>query len=225
MTSFSDHAILPSKEPIHHTFAVAMMNEFVSNLVFKGIQGTQPSNIDFFDISLSTIQSGVSRISYKAAVETIALFNEDFKKIKEDPKNKSQTIVYLAGGSLGALYAPGINYPIDCIREFRNKKNKKFEITFKGAETFYADRVFSYIGFATSMGKFVPLLPKPKNHIQNYFLIQMSRFNGVLTAYPYKMIKYNVEFVPYVKNCLTSFAIKMISSDLSCKVQKGIYGS
>lgn len=222
MTNFSDSKMLSNKESIHSYLAAAMVNGLVSNLVFKGIQGNQQANFDFFDISLATIQSGVSRISYKAAVETLARFNEDFKKIKEDPKNRSQTIVYLAGGSLGALYATGINYPIDCIREFRNSKNKEFKMTFKGAESFYADRVFGYIGFATSMNKFAPLFPKPTNHIQKYILIQMSHLNGILTAYPYKMLKNNVEFVPYVKNYLISFAIKMISTDLSSHFQKEI---
>ena len=154
MTNFNTYTYISNKESIHRSFAGAMVNGFISNFVFKGIQGNPQANFDFFDITFASIQSGVSHISYRAAVETISRFNEDFKRIKEDPKNRSQVIVYIAGSSLGALYATGINYPINCIREFRNNKNftnKEFKMSFKEAKNFYADRVFGYIGFATSM--------------------------------------------------------------------------
>lgn len=226
MSDFSNNSLPSDNDSIQRSFATAMMNSFVSNLVFKGIQSPPNHGIDFFDISLATIESGVSQLSYRAAIETIAHYNEEFKKIKEDPKNKYQTIVYMAGSSLGALYATGINYPIECIREFRNSdnENKKINMNLKDAKSFYVDKVFGYFGFATSMKKLSPLFPKFKNNnVHNYFLIQMSRLNSLLTIYPYKMLKQNsVEFVPYMKNSIQSLAIKAISSDLSTQFQKEI---
>lgn len=222
MSHFSNHTLFSSKDSIHRSFIEAMMSGLVSDLVFKGIHGSPHANFDFFDLSLAAFQSGVSEVSYRVAIETIACFSKNFKKVKDDPQNKSQTIVYLTGGSLGALYATGINYPIDCIREFRNNNNKEFKMNFQEAEKFYADKAFNYIGYATSMGNIVPLLPKSTNNFNNHFVIQMSHLNGILTAYPSKIIKKNSEFLPYIKRCVKSCAVKRISSGLLSNFQKGI---
>ena len=229
----------PNAASIHRSFAGAMMSNLITDFVFKGIHGTpQHIDIDLLDVSLAAFQGGVSYVSYQAAVETLVHLSDKFKEIKEDPKNRSQAIVYIGGGSLAALYATGINYPIDCFREFRNfNKNqsdivkneyKSFNITLKGAEKFFTDRVFGYIGFAKSMGNIIPMLSKPTSSLhkwtQTHFLIQMSHLNGILTAYPYQMLRYNVKFVPYVKNYLKSVARKMISSDLSSHFKREICG-
>lgn len=227
---------------IHRSFAGAMMSNLITDFVFKGINGTPHHiNLDLIDTSLAAFQGGVSYVSYQAAVETLVRLSDKFREIKEDPKNRSQAIVYIGGGSLAALYATGINYPIDCLREFRNfnknmkktennvqTENKPFNISLTGAEKFFTDRVFGYIGFATSMGNIIPMLSKPKSSIhkwtQTHFLIQMSHLNGILIAYPYQMLRYNVKFVPYVKNYLKSVARKMISSDLSSHFKREING-
>ena len=222
---------IPSdKVLLQSSFAGAMMSGLLTDFVFKGLQGAPQSlKLDLLDMSLASIQNGVSNISYQAAIDTLSLISEDFKNIHEDPKNKSQTTVYLLGGSLGALYATGINYPIQCLREFRYYKkpeHKDFNMSFKGAEKFFTDRVFGYIGFATSMGSFCKILPKPKNSFhkwsQSHFLVQMSHLNGVLTAYPYQMLRYNAKFGPYLKNYLKSVGRKMIFSDLSLHLKREI---
>lgn len=149
--------------------------------------------------------------------KTLAKLSSDFKEIKDDPKNKSQAIVYMTGGSLAVLYATGINYPIDCLREFRKSYDK-----------FFTGRVFGYVGFPTSMGNIIPHLSPPKNSFhkwsQTHFLIQMPHFNGILTSYPYQFIRYNVSFIPYVKNYLKSVGRKMISSYLSSHFKREISG-
>lgn len=227
-----------NKAALHRSFAGAMMSGLITDFVFKGIHGT-PEHIQFdlLDASLAAFQGGISYISYQAAVDTLVHFSQKFREIKEDPANRSQAVVYIAGGSLAALYATSINYPIDCLREFRNyakekaenqKESNGFNMTLRGAEKFFTDRVFGYIGFATSMGNIIPLLPKPKNSVhkwsQTHFLIQMSHLNGILTAYPYQMIRYNVSFIPYVKNYLKNVARKMISSDLSSHLKRELCG-
>ncbi|KAK8836444.1 hypothetical protein M9Y10_037702 [Tritrichomonas musculus] len=230
MSQINKIPVTSDKVLLQSSFAGAMMSGMITDFVFKGIQGAPNSiKLDLLDISLASIQNGVSNIAYQAAVDTLSLISEDFKNIHEDPKNKSQTIVYLAGGSLGALYATGINYPIQCLREFRYHKKsdrREFNMSFKGAEKFFTDRVFGYIGFATSMGCFCNILPKPKSNFykwsQMHFLIQMSHLNGILTAYPYQMIRYNVKFGPYLKNYLRSIGKKMILTDLSSHFKKEI---
>lgn len=217
----NDNALLSSKESIHRSFAGAMISGLVSDLVFKGIHGTH-SNFDLLDISLAAFQSGVSRVSYRAAIETIACLNKDFEKIQDDPKAVSQSIVYLTGGSLGALYATGINYPIDCIREFRNNRNKEFKMNFTDAEKFYADRVFYYVGYATSMGNIVPLLSKQKNNFKRHPRMQISHLKTILVGNPHKILNCNSEFMPCIKYYAKSFAVEIISSDLLSSFQKGI---
>lgn len=216
MTSFSSNDIFS----IHRSFIEAMMSEFISDLFHIGIQGTHLTHLNFFDISLAAFQSGVSEVLYRAAVETIAHVNANFKKIKDDPTKKSQTIVYLTGGSLGALFATGINYPINCVREFRNKKRKEFKMSFEEAEKFYEDKIFNYVGYATSMGNIVPLLPKSKSDLQYHF--NLSHLNGILLDYPFKMMKHHSEFVPYIKHYSKLFAVKFFSSDFMSSFQKGI---
>lgn len=151
-----------------------MMSGLIIDIAFKGIQ-MKP---DLFDISLASIQNGISNISYQAAVKTLSYLSEDF--IHEDKQNKPQTIVYLAGGSLAALYATWINYPIQCLCEFRyykKSKNYHFNISYKGAEKFFTDRVFGYIGFATSMGSICKVLPKPKNNFHKWPQMQFLNIN------------------------------------------------
>lgn len=222
------------KAALHRSFAGAMMSGLITDFVFKGIHGT-PEHIqfDFLDSSLAAFQSGISYISYQAAVDTLVHCSQKFREIKEDPKNRSQAVVYVAGGSLAALYATSINYPIDCIRDFRNYQKTKnesynFKLSLREAEKFFTDRVFGYIGFATSMGNIIPLLSKPKNSVhkwsQTHLLVQMSHLNGILTAYPYQMIRYNVSFVPYLKNYMKNIARKMISSDLSSHFKRELCG-
>ena len=230
----TNHNTTVNKAAIHRSFAGAMMSGLITDFVFKGIHGT-PDHIQFdlLDTSLAAIQGGISYISYQAAVDTLAHFSQKFREIKDDPKNRSQAVVYIAGGALATLYATSINYPIDCLREFRNYPKKddnayNFQMTLRGAEKFFTDRVFGYIGFATSMGNIIPLLSKPRNSVhkwsQTHFLIQMSHLNGALTSYPYQMIRYNASFVPYVKNYLKNIVRKMISSDLSSHFKRELCG-
>ena len=228
MSDFNSVTVPSGKLLLQSSFAGAMMSGLITDFVFTGIQGIpNQMKLDIFDISLASIQSGVSNVAYQAAVDTLSLISEDFKNIREDPNNKSQAIVYLAGGSLGALYATGINYPIQCFRESRYY-NHKFNMSFKGAEKFFTDRVFGYVGFATSMGSFCKVLPEPKNDFlkwsQTHLLIQMSHLNGILTAYPYQMIRYHAKFGPYIKNYLKSVGKKIISTDLSSHFKKEIIG-
>lgn len=231
--------IKSAQAPLNRSFAGAMMSGMLTDAIFKGIQGTPDgTKFDIVDSSLSAFQSGVSYISYQAAVELLCTMNKKFKEIKDDPKNRSQAVVYIAGGSLAATIATGINYPIECFREYRNfelkngQKDKSqmpvIKISFKDAGKWFSDRVFGYIGFATSMGNIIPHLSPPRSSIhkwyQTQFLIQMSHFNGILTAYPYQFLRYNVSFVPYIKNYLKSVGRKMVSSDLSSYFKREMSG-
>ena len=216
------------------------MSNILTDVIFKGIQGTPDgTKYDIIDSSLAAFQGGVSYISYQAAVEALAAMSKRFKEIKEDPKKRSQAVVYIAGGSLAATIATSINYPIECFREYRMvdkkaktdpncPKNHLLCMSTKDAEKFFTDRVFGYIGFAASMGNIIPHLAPPKSSIQKWsqtqFLIQMSHFNGILTAYPYQFLRYKVSFVPYVKNYLKSVTRKMISSDFSSYFKREISG-
>lgn len=224
---------------LNRSFVGAMMSCIVTDALFKGIQGTPCGmKFDVVDSSLAAIQSGISYISYQAAVNSLARFNKKFKDIKDDPKNKSQAVVYVVGGSLGATIATGINYPIEVIREFRRnktndyKKNNYLDIaksmSFKCAERWFTDRVFGYIGFATSMGNIIPHLSAPKNSIhkwaQSQLLIQLSHLNGMLVSYPYQYLRYHASFGPYMKNYMKSVGRKMISSDFSNYFKREISG-
>lgn len=214
-----------SQAPLDRSFAGAMIRGVLTDAIFKEIQGApNGSKFDIVDTSLSAVQSGISYIAYQAAVDTLGRVSKKFKEIKDDPSSKSKAVVYIAGGSLAASFATGINYPIECVREFRyNKKhgveNTKLNLSLRNASKWYADRVFGYIGFATSMGNIIPHLKQPKSSLhkwsQSQLLIQMSHLNGILTAYPYQYLRYNVRFVPYIKNYIKTVGRKMISSDLS----------
>lgn len=221
---------------LNRSFAGAMMSGMLTDVLFKGIQGTQNGmQCDLIDSSLAAVQSGISYVSYQAAVMTLSKLSKRFKKIKEDPKNKSQAVVYVAGGSLAAVYATGINYPIECFREYRNNSNKNdrskfflYNLSLKNAENWFADRVFGYIGFATSMGNIIPHLSTPKSSIhkwsQSHLLVQLSHLNGMLASYPYQYIRYHVPFGPYMKNYMKSVGRKMISSDFSNYFKREISG-
>lgn len=217
------------------------MSGLLTDIVFKGIQGTpEGTKYDLVDSSLAAIEGGVSYISYQAAVEALEKMSERFREIKNDPKKRSQAVVYIAGGSLAATIATGVNYPIECFREYRNsdkkgnlvekaiKEERKLNMSAKEAERFFTDRVFGYIGFAASMGNIIPHLKPPTSSIQKWsqtqFLIQMSHFNGILTAYPYQFLRYKVSFIPYIKNYLKSVGRKMLSSDLSNHFKREIAG-
>lgn len=223
-----------NQAPIDHSFAGAMMSCMLTDAIFRGIQGTPNGyKFDLVDTSLSAVQSGISYIAYQAAVESLAKVSKKFKEIKEDPSRKSQFIVYVVGGSLAASFATGINYPIECIRDLRHHKKEgkidyKLNMSFKNARKWYADRVFGYIGFATSMGNIIPHLKQPKSSIHKWYqsqlLIQMSHLNGILTAYPYQYMRYGVAFVPYMKNYMKSVGRKIISSDLSNYFKREISG-
>lgn len=230
--------IRAAQAPLNSSFAGAMMSNMLTDFIFKGIQGTPDgTKFDIVDSSLAAFQGGVSYISYQAAVEMLAAMNKKFKEIKDDPKNRSQAVVYIAGGSLAATIATGINYPIECLREYRyselygKKENDSIhtiKISFKDAGKWFTDRVFGYIGFATSMGNIIPHLSPPRSSIHKWYqtqmLIQMSHFNGILTAYPYQLLRYHVSFVPYIKNYLKSVGRKMISSDFSSYFKREISG-
>ena len=227
-----------SQAPLNHSFAGAMMSNMLTDIIFKGIQGTPEGfKFDLIDSSLAAVQGGVSYVSYQAAVEALSTMSKRFQEIKDDPKNKSQAVVYIAGGSLAATIATGINYPIECIREYRNNDlkngndiNKKLQIkmSFSDAEKWFTDRVFGYIGFATSMGNIIPHLSPPRSSIHKWYqtqmLIQMSHFNGILTAYPYQLLRYHVSFIPYIKNYLKSVGRKMINSDFSSYFKREMSG-
>ena len=48
------------------------MNGLITDFVFKGIQGyPYPINLELLDISLASIQNGISNVSYQAAVKTL----------------------------------------------------------------------------------------------------------------------------------------------------------
>lgn len=226
MSASPNKSIQPS---LDHSFAGAMISGMLTDVIFKGIQGTpNGSKFDIIDSSLAAVQSGVSYIAYQAAITSLEKTSKKFKEIKENQDFKSQTIVYIVGGSVAASIATGINYPIECVREYRNHKNNNFNMSFKNAGKWFGDRVFGYIGFATSMGNIIPLLSKPKNSVhkwsQTHLLVQMSHLNGILTAYPYQMIRYNVSFVPYLKNYMKNITRKMISSDLSSHFKRELCG-
>lgn len=227
-----------SQASLNRSFFGAMMSCIVTDALFKGIQGTPNGmKFDVIDSSLAAIQSGISYISYQAAVNSLAKFSKKFRDIKDDPKHKSQAIVYVAGGSLGATIATTINYPIECIRETRNNDNKFYHkddfklpknMSLRCAERWFTDRVFGYIGFAASMGNIIPHLSTPKSSIhkwaQSQMLIQLSHLNGILMSYPYQYVRYHASFRPYMKNYLKSVGRKMISSDFSNYFKREISG-
>ena len=227
-----------SQASLNRSFVGAMMSCIVTDALFKGIQGTPNGmKFDVIDSSLAAVQSGISYISYQAAVASLAKFSKKFKEIKDDPKHKSQTIVYVAGGSLGATIATAINYPIECIRETRNNETNNFQknelilpknMSFRCAEKWFTDRVFGYIGFAASMGNIIPYLSTPKSSIhkwaQSQMLIQLSHLNGILMSYPYQYVRYHASFRPYMKNYLKSVGRKMINSDFSSYFKREMSG-
>lgn len=226
MSASPTKSIQPS---LDHSFAGAMISGMLTDVIFKGIQGTpNGSKFDIIDSSLAAVQSGVSYIAYQAAITSLEKMSKKFKEIKENQDFKSQTIVYIVGGSVAASIATGINYPIECVREYRNHKNNNLNMSFKNAGKWFGDRVFGYIGFATSMGNIIPHLRTPKSSIhkwsQSQFLIQMSHLNGILTAYPYQYFCYHVPFKPYIKNYMKSVGRKMISSDFSSYFKREIAG-
>lgn len=229
--------------PLATAFTGAMMGGVLTELVIKGFRGMPPgTRYDFVDSIIGAFQGGISYISYQAAIDTISIFSVKFKEIKEDPKKKGQMLVYLSGGTLAALMATGINYPLQCFRDYRTslirfqkmqKTNKNaivpaYHFSLKEAENYFTDRVFAYIGFATSMGCIIPTLNKPKSTIhkwaQTHYLLQMSHLNGVLVAYPYNFFRNNTSLIPYLEEHFKSITRRMISSDFSCYFKRMLAG-
>ena len=83
-----------SQASLNRSFVGAMMSCIVTDALFKGIQGTPNGmKFDVIDSSLAAVQSGISYISYQAAVASLAKFSKKFKEIKDDAKHKSGAIV------------------------------------------------------------------------------------------------------------------------------------
>ena len=63
---------ISTKPSLDHSFAGAMMSGMLTDVIFKGIQGTPYKNqLDIVDSSLAVIQSGVSYIAYQAALTSL----------------------------------------------------------------------------------------------------------------------------------------------------------
>lgn len=70
------------KPSLDHSFAGAMMSGMLTDVIFKGIQGTPYENkFDIVDSSLAAIQSSVSYIAYQATLTLLAKNSKKLKKI------------------------------------------------------------------------------------------------------------------------------------------------
>ena len=216
--------------PLHQTFIAASMSAMLSDSILRGISGGN-FNFDLTDSLLASIQSGVSYVSYNVAVDLLSNSFEKFKKIRDDPKSNLSDKVALCviGGATAAALTTAVNYPIQCYRNKRNNTNQSdLVFSLKGAEKWYMDRVFAYVGFAISMDRIIPTLSPPVNSIhkwaQTHYLLQMSHLNGVLLSYPYQWINHKTPFGKYLKEHMKSIGRRVICSDFSCYFKRTFAG-
>ena len=76
MSASPNKSIQPS---LDHSFAGAMISGMLTDVIFKGIQGTpNGSKFDIIDSSLAAVQSGVSYIAYQAAITSLEKTSKKF---------------------------------------------------------------------------------------------------------------------------------------------------